>query len=364
MTITLDAFRSFVAALDGAPLRTIGDGKSFVVFPANDCAKFVLENKMEKALSPVTFQKCAAIFAVTGSLVTSDYHDVTGLSSYVLGVFQAMQQGFLSTTPVIILKWRRIRTADILPLDWFKDDLPLRGATHPMRGPRGTKSGDAKCDVTKNGLVVTLDYRPASYRYFNIGNGVDSGVARLTFADADRTSLVKLEWQAEGETFFSDGSDFDVIYELPPAPPYTPPARPASKVEQLVRLRPGQSLFKMALGLAYEGKCCVTGCDVREVLEAAHIDGYLAPESNNVSNGLLLRSDVHALFDSNLLGIDPKTYRISIHTSAKGQSGYAMWHGREIYLPKESTHRPNLSALTRRWSNFRSRHTGHPTRED
>jgi hypothetical protein len=106
MTVTLAAFRAFVTDLKGAPLRTIRDGKSFTVFPAKDCVRFVLENKTEKSLSPLEFQKCADIFNRTGSYVTRDYHGVTGLSSYILGVFRAMRGSFISNAPGVILKWK------------------------------------------------------------------------------------------------------------------------------------------------------------------------------------------------------------------------------------------------------------------
>ena len=49
---------------------------------------------------------------------------------------------------------------------------------------------------------------------------------------------------------------------------------------------------------AYGGRCAITGYDVEEALQAAHIVPYLGPQSNTVNNGLLLRADVHNLFDS------------------------------------------------------------------
>ncbi len=57
----------------------------------------------------------------------------------------------------------------------------------------------------------------------------------------------------------------------------------------------------------YEHRCVVTGCTVIAVLEAAHIRPYRRPEDNDVKNGLLLRADIHTLFDLNLLGIEPGT---------------------------------------------------------
>src|SRR5205823_2979542 len=65
--------------------------------------------------------------------------------------------------------------------------------------------------------------------------------------------------------------------------------------------RQGQFAFRAALIEAYGGRCAMTGCDILEVLEAAHIVPYRGPSTNAVSNGLLLRADIHTLFDLGLI---------------------------------------------------------------
>ncbi|WP_169719739.1 HNH endonuclease, partial [Novosphingobium acidiphilum] len=54
---------------------------------------------------------------------------------------------------------------------------------------------------------------------------------------------------------------------------------------------------------AYDGKCAVTSCAIEPLLEAAHIHPYLGPKTNHVTNGMLLRADIHTLFDLGLLAI-------------------------------------------------------------
>ena len=66
-------------------------------------------------------------------------------------------------------------------------------------------------------------------------------------------------------------------------------------------LRPGQAIFRAKLMQAYGGRCAITGCNVPAALEAAHIIPFCGPESDRVSNGLLLRLDLHALFDACLM---------------------------------------------------------------
>ncbi|WP_455235505.1 HNH endonuclease [Senegalimassilia anaerobia] len=74
-------------------------------------------------------------------------------------------------------------------------------------------------------------------------------------------------------------------------------------------VRQGQQTFRKDLFKAYEGHCAVTGFDTNEVLQAAHILDYRGTQSNIVENDILLRSDIHLLFDSYLLGINPASMR-------------------------------------------------------
>ena len=69
--------------------------------------------------------------------------------------------------------------------------------------------------------------------------------------------------------------------------------------------RRGQASFRNTLLDAFDHRCAVTGCQVEAVLEAAHIRPYMGPHTNVVNNGLLLRSDIHTLFDMYLLTVEP-----------------------------------------------------------
>ncbi len=84
------------------------------------------------------------------------------------------------------------------------------------------------------------------------------------------------------------------------------------RIEQSIVQRQGQPQFREKLLKEYSRKCVITGCDAEQVLEAAHIRPYVGEESNQVENGLLLRADIHTLFDRYLITIDPKTYKICI----------------------------------------------------
>lgn len=71
--------------------------------------------------------------------------------------------------------------------------------------------------------------------------------------------------------------------------------------------RQGQASFRTALLEAYAGRCAITGCGVVDVLEAAHVYPYQGAATNSLSNGLLLRADVHTLFDLYLISVEPET---------------------------------------------------------
>ena len=73
---------------------------------------------------------------------------------------------------------------------------------------------------------------------------------------------------------------------------------------QSIKTRRGQSVFRDRLMMAYGRQCVITRCRVEGLLEAAHITPHSEHTDYDVSNGLLLRSDIHTLFDLNMFGID------------------------------------------------------------
>jgi predicted restriction endonuclease len=76
-------------------------------------------------------------------------------------------------------------------------------------------------------------------------------------------------------------------------------ARITRQAKQMIR--PGQQQFSKMLRLKYRGACAITRCNTSAVLEAAHIRVQQGADDNTPKNGLLLRSDIHALFDALLI---------------------------------------------------------------
>jgi hypothetical protein len=123
------------------------------------------------------------------------------------------------------------------------------------------------------------------------------------------------------------------------------------RVLRAILLRQGQPDFRSSLVAAYGGRCAITGCDALPALEAAHIISYCGPQSNHVSNGLLLRADVHTLFDLDLIGIHSDCLEVAVAPSLE-KTVYAKLAGSRISTPERPELGPNRDALTQRWSRF------------
>jgi putative restriction endonuclease len=103
------------------------------------------------------------------------------------------------------------------------------------------------------------------------------------------------------------------------------------KVLRQIAVRRGQKKFQDKLIKRYGGSCQVTGCDFIELLEAAHIDPYADIGDNGVGNELLLRSDIHTLFDLGYVRIDAESLTVLVHPSLS-DSGYGTLSGRGLQI--------------------------------
>ncbi|MEH6833983.1 HNH endonuclease [Falsihalocynthiibacter arcticus] len=127
-----------------------------------------------------------------------------------------------------------------------------------------------------------------------------------------------------------------------------------AKTVAVIARRRGQAKFRASLLGAYDARCCATGCDLKDVLEAAHITPYLGEKSNHVQNGLLLRSDIHTLYDLGLLAIND-CYEIILATQVSSSPQYKALLGQKISLPNRAADRPSQDALQihREWTGLR-----------
>lgn len=125
------------------------------------------------------------------------------------------------------------------------------------------------------------------------------------------------------------------------------PASDDEKVRYALRReRIGQQRFRTQLFEAYAGRCAVSGCNVDEALEAAHIENYSGPKSQAASNGILLRRDLHSLFDAHLISFELVRGDYQLCGSYLLQhTDYATFAGSVLREPDEHRFRPNARFL-------------------
>lgn len=114
--------------------------------------------------------------------------------------------------------------------------------------------------------------------------------------------------------------------------------------------RQGQGKFRQSLMTAYAGRCAMTGCAIAQVLEAAHILPYKGLHSHSVPNGLLLRADMHTLFDLGLAWICPETWTVRIKDELS--SAYGAFDGKKAHLPTAVADWPDPVRVRQRMALF------------
>lgn len=165
-------------------------------------------------------------------------------------------------------------------------------------------------------------------------------------------NLQHLEYAADGFRPAPELSPDEADTPDEDAAPYAPTDEDSRvTVQRQIKARRGQQAFRDALRDRYGDLCLVSGCRLVDIVEAAHIKPYRGEQDNDPANGLLLRADLHTLFDLNLLGIEPDTLTVRVHPSAQ-EEGYAEFDGIELRC---SGVRPSGAALALRWKAFQQK---------
>ena len=132
------------------------------------------------------------------------------------------------------------------------------------------------------------------------------------------------------------------------------PAEAAARfgAPRLVRPRLGQGAFRTLVTNLYDRRCAVTGERTLPALDAAHIRPFAAGGAHAASNGLLLRRDIHSLFDAGYVTVTPKG-RLEVsgrirEDYSNGRQYYAL-HGQSLHAPVDPAALPDPAAL--RWHN-------------
>jgi putative restriction endonuclease len=119
-----------------------------------------------------------------------------------------------------------------------------------------------------------------------------------------------------------------------------------------ITARRGQQAFRDKLRARYGDRCMISGSRVLHVLEAAHISPYRNENDNHPENGLLLRADLHTLFDLDLVGIEPSTLKVCFNSTINSEE-YKRLNGQVLTCCNGG--QPNKQALLVRWQAFEKR---------
>jgi putative restriction endonuclease len=133
------------------------------------------------------------------------------------------------------------------------------------------------------------------------------------------------------------------VEALKPEPQVAESSKSRYGAPTLVVPRLGQGTFRIAVTEAYERGCAVTNEHSLPALEAAHIKSYATGGPHDVRNGLLLRADLHRLFDQGYITLTPE-FRVEVSKRlredfANGRSYYPL-HGNFVRVPHGTADRP------------------------
>ena len=220
----------------------------------------------------------------------------------------------------------------------------------------------------KNGVKSLSELREKiiNYRKRNRSDIKDQNIGCIVLTDTfffDREDWIPSPPDFSNNTVVSkyyDTSDFigmklykdvqDRLADRHISAPLSPESRYS---ESLTKHRLGQGGFRVSVTNAYKGRCAITGEKTLVVLEAAHIKPYSQNGPHLVSNGILLKSDFHTLYDEGYITID-KDFRVDVsprlHEDYGNGRDYYKYHGQKlIVLPSQTENLPATEYL--QWHN-------------
>jgi putative restriction endonuclease len=155
-----------------------------------------------------------------------------------------------------------------------------------------------------------------------------------------------------GKRYGTDDSEgrylWDAVAERAHLPNGEPEAAARYGTPQMVRPRLGQGAFRLAVTDAYERRCAVSGEKTLPILDAAHIRSYGEGGEHDPANGLLLRTDIHRLFDLGYVTVsDDHRFEVSHRLKADFDNGrhYYDLHGMTVRSPRRGYAAPATDAL-------------------
>lgn len=216
--------------------------------------------------------------------------------------------------------------------------------------PRKTKRPKyvcLKCDAQFEdqdrvpGTKAVTTYRSRHGAYWVDMPGVLSGAQLRPLCDKPKTqhSLRSMRWEKLRDAITATGATTTIAI-----------AEQAQHVlagghrQTTVRVRIGQATFRRTLLETHGEHCAFTGPTPAAALEAAHLYSYANSGQHHSDGGLLLRRDIHRLFDLGLIAVDPERSVLDVSPSLLGYAPYGQLHGQPLTARLQREHRRWLAA--------------------
>jgi putative restriction endonuclease len=261
---------------------------------------------------------------VTGDIYTREYlRETFKINDATLntGVFQPL------ATNSVWLFVTKDKTSDRTP---YQDHL--EGDLLKWQGQTAGRTDSKIINHEQAGDELLVFYRNSKREHKGAGFRYEGPFRYVNHTGGAPTNFVLQRWSIQEDVEApQDSFDPDSV------------ADGRKKVWAEIKRRQGQAKFRRGLLRAYAGKCAVTGCAVEPILEAAHIRPYVGTETNVTCNGLLLRADLHTLFDLGLICVN-HAYCLDVADRLSGTE-YEKLAGHKLKLPSVKSDWPSEQAL-------------------
>lgn len=222
---------------------------------------------------------------------------------------------------------------------------------------RKSKSPRFKCYKCRREFEVPIS-QPAivtQYRsrhdaaWTSLDDLVSGGELReLCEAPKSQLSMRELRWDAFEAVLTERGAARALARVEQRAPDYF---FPQGHRLEIVRVRRGQRRFRDHLLESQGESCALTGEAPLRVLEAGHLYSYAALGVHHAHGGLLLRRDIHRLFDDGWLAVDPERLRIDVSNTLQSYPQYARLDGKPVRAKLRDS---QVEWIARHWSEHRA----------
>lgn len=215
----------------------------------------------------------------------------------------------------------KIRPNDFVWAYFAKPEGSIRAVGRVVESPHWRPEWERYAVWIRWDERLTKKLKQDPIRYQDIGQRVQAAAQGAN----DATRKVLDTWLRRGQLQAERKRDHSVTFSV-----------------RQVLARSGQPDFRAALMRVYNNRCAISGCAVEAVLEAAHIRAVGEGGDHSVGNGLLLRADLHSLFDRGLITIlDNRT----VSTDPTIRNDYGHFDGQALATPQKRSDRPSIANL-------------------